>query len=145
MWTRVVDGIEYDALGVEGEIITEAEALRRVGLGDLAPDETHHARYVEWKGYPQPFHCGHTAVYGFGPLDDPEKNDRRGSGRRYQENVRVSQHHCSGNVLFSWGGVGLSTRYDGRKYAYRLNSGMAVSVDTIPDTNSTCLKVVHPC
>lgn len=128
------------------EIITVAEALTRVGLADLIDDERHaysfRERYVAWTGYPKPFACGHTARYGFGPLrsdmGEPEvPNDNKGSGRAYQELVRVNQHHCSGDVLFSWASYAKSSNGG----FYQLNSSVVVSIDEIPDYKSMCLKV----
>lgn len=128
---------------IKGEIITAAEALKRVGLEDLADNGYH--PLVEWTGYPKPF-SGHTAVYGFGPLDHPEKQEdaegkRYGRGRRYQQLARVSQYICSGHVLFSWCAIGVSKNARGDEYHYRLNSSMVVSIDETPDNKSTCLKV----
>jgi len=66
------------------EIITAAEALTRVGLGDLVTDSCHRSR-VEWAGYPRPFSCGHTGIYGSGPAKEGLTPDRKGSHREYQE------------------------------------------------------------
>ncbi len=92
-------------MAVEAEIIMAREALARVGLGHLAPEGPHSwGEYrVHWTGYPPPL-FGHHATYGYGPLDDPDKPDpdRRGVGRRYQAVHQVSQHTCSGPVLFAW-------------------------------------------
>lgn len=117
------------------EYVTVSQALARVGLGDLAPD--YGADWiVGWTGYPQPFACGHTAIYGFGPLDSEEKNDSRGAGRRYQQLARVSQHVCGGHVLFSW------ARYSGDKSPFQLRGGLAVVVTETDDSHAMCLKVV---
>lgn len=82
------------------EIVSVREALRRVDLESLTMT-LHEDVIVEWTGYPKPFRCSHDAVYGFGPLDQPDKNDPRGSGRRYQKSARVNQYFCGGDVLFS--------------------------------------------
>ena len=127
------------------EIITVAECLKRIGLEDLMVegDGGYTNSFVEWNGYPKPFACGHTGVYGFGPLKKdcgyPEvvENDHRGSGRLYQERVRVNQHSCSGDVLFSFPSYAKDFRGD----FYRINSSMVISIDTIPDYKSTCLKL----
>lgn len=124
------------------EIITMAECLKRIGLEDLvsADSWSQHNTFVEWNGYPRPFPCGHTDTYGFGPLrkdygfPEATENDSKGSGRLYQDRVRVNQYHCSGEVLFSfpcWS----------HDKAFRLNHSMVISIDTIPDCKSTCLKV----
>jgi hypothetical protein len=135
------------------EIITVAEALTRIGLASLI-DEANPYRFqqtfVGWDGYPTPFACGHTGVYGFGPIYDESKtNDHKGSARAYQERVRVSQHLCSGDVLFdfpvyrktdsptAW--LDVVTVTAGR--FCRVNSSMVISIDTIPDYKSTCLKL----
>ena len=120
------------------EIMLAADVLARVGLGDLAgPHE--YRDLVEWTGYPTPFACGHTSVYGFGPLDKPELHEthegkRAGKGRRYQEKVRVNQHQCSGDVLFVWQGIS-ETR------GTPINTALVVSVDRLPDDGRTCLKI----
>lgn len=113
------------------EIISVREALRRVNLEPLAMT-MHEDILVEWTGYPVPFPCAHDAVYGFGPIDRPESNDRQGSGRRYQKSARVNQYLCGGDVLFSW------TRFDsaGR---FALNSSAVVSVTRTDDSGSACL------
>lgn len=133
--------------GVRGEVITAAEALARVGLADLAGDHEHRT-LVDWTGTPQPFACGHTDTYGYGPLDRPDENDRQGKGRRYQGLARVSQHVCSGPVLWSWACVGTGTGGH-----YRLRLGFGVVITHIDDDaagkplplgrGSTCLRVVH--
>jgi hypothetical protein len=120
------------------ELITTREALARVGLGDLMSESAPYANtLVAWEGYPRPFACGHTAVYGFGPLDRPEDNDQSGRGRRYQDTVRVNQYHCGGEVLFSW--CCWSRSLSDRPYQTAMN--MVVSVREVPDRHSTCLAV----
>lgn len=139
------------------EIITVAEALTRIGrasLIDPANPYRFQEQYVGWDGYPTPFACGHTGVYGFGPLKkdvgfpDATDNDHKGSGRLYQGRVRVNQYLCSGEVLFSFpvytkttGRVTWDTVVTPAGNFYQLNSSMVVSIDTIPDAKSTCLKL----
>jgi hypothetical protein len=127
------------------EVIPLAECLTRLNLADLIDQRTENL-FVGWSGYPKPFPCGHTDVYGFGPMrrdgygpDAKEvENDRKGSGREYQMHVRVNQYLCSGEVLFSF------PRYS-KSYAtgefYEINSSVVISIDEIPDSKSTCLKV----
>lgn len=119
------------------EIILAADALVRVGLADLATPYEFRA-LVRWTGYPRPFPCGHTAAYGFGPLDRPELHESRenlihGKGRRYQQTVRVNQYQCSGDVLFSWQGWS--------EHGHSINTSLVVSIDTLPDDKRTCLKI----
>lgn len=109
------------------EIILAREALRRVNLEDLWDDSLDDV-LVEWTGYPKPFACGHTSIYGSGPLDNPETNNRCGAGRRYQELTRVSQHFADGAVLFSW--PVMSTT----KPHYKSRFGLAVCVIETPDS-----------
>jgi hypothetical protein len=117
------------------EIILAAEALARVGLADLAT-ATEHRWLVEWVGFPKPFSCGHTDVYGFGPLDRPDDpdNEKRGVGRRYQDRVRVSQHYCSGPVLWSWQGVSENS-------GFRLGTSLVVSFVETVDSKRPCLRI----
>lgn len=117
---------------IKGEIITVKEALERLGL-DIG-DDRYWGCLVEWTGYPKPFACGHTAIYGFGPLDNPKDNGRNGKGRRYQENVRVNQYLCGGAVLYSWPRVDYNQ-------SFLLNSDVVVCIDTIPDSHDTCLRI----
>lgn len=141
------------------EVITVAEALTRIGLASLidpANPYRFQEQYVGWDGYPTPFACGHTDTYGFGPLKkdcgypDATDNDHKGSGRLYQERVRVNQFMCSGEVLFSFAvyrkaDAGARVHWDTvvtpHGNFYQLNSSMVVSIDTIPDSKSTCLKL----
>lgn len=121
------------------EIITLKEALIRIGLEDLLSEEDSsewgRANYkVGWTGYPKPFSCGHTAVYGFGPLDKPNTDERHGDGRRYQSRVRISQSLCSGHVLFSWALYSTTG-------SYQLNSSVVISIDETPDSKDTCLRL----
>ncbi len=116
---------------ITGEVITAAEAFERVGL-KIRPHWAEDT-YIHWTGYPTLFDCGHTATYGFGPLDDPDNNDARGSGRRYQEEVRIGQFWCSGAVLMSWSLVDSRHKWVAR-------NAVVVSVDETPDGKRPCLK-----
>lgn len=115
----------------EEEIINIRECLRRVQLESLMQPEYEDIK-VAWTGYPKPFPCSHDAIYGFGPLDHPETNNRQGAGRRYQKAARVNQYLCSGDVLFSW------PRYD-HEGRFKLNSSCVVSLTKTDDSGSTCL------
>lgn len=112
----------YDA-----EVITGAEALERIGLGDIATDADRRGLVV-WAGYPRPFACGNTRVRGYGPLDREAENDRDGKGRRYQQLHRTNQRHCSGEVLFSFAGVGGKPENH-----FLINTSLVVSLDRLPD------------
>ena len=119
-------------------IILAADALDCVGLIELAGPQEFRS-LVQWNGYPRPFSTGHTAVYGFGPLDKPELHEdregkRKGAGRRYQQKVRVNQHMCGGDVLFYWCAIS-ETR------GVPIGMALVVAVDRLPDDNSTCLKI----
>lgn len=120
------------------EIITFHEALTRLNLGELA-EGSHGEMFADilvgWTGYPVPFACGHTGVYGFGPLDDAANNNHRGAGRRYQKVVRVSQHVCGGNVLFNW------ARYSDKDKPFQLRGGCFVAVTKTDDNDQTCLSI----
>lgn len=138
---RMADGgpIEIDHDGTE--LVTAVEALRRVGLAELADGQSWRENQVRWTGYPQPFSCGHVGVYGFGPVDHPDrqsdgditKGKYIGAGRRYQQTVRVSQFTCSGPVLFCWTPAGAGPDVAGR-------GNLIVSVTETPDTRRTCLR-----
>lgn len=128
-------------MDVKGEVISIREALKRVGLESLAT-ESHDREFIEWDGYPIPFAVGHTAVKGFGPLDNEANNDVNGKGRRYQQIVRISQHHCDGRVLFCWGGILFS---GAKRTAYRASWGLNIVIDETPDGKDTCLKVAISC
>ncbi len=132
---------------ITGEVITVAEALKRVGLEDLIGNND---GFVEWKGTPTPFACGHTAVYGFGPLEgyntpkeeeSRTKNDRKGSQRIYQGLHRVSQAVASGPILFSWGRCAKSSTGG----FYRINSGLVVCIVKLEDDGRTALRVGTTC
>jgi hypothetical protein len=129
---------------ITGEVITVAEALKRVGLEDLIGE--HESRgFVEWKGAPRPFACGHTAVYGYGPLEgyntpaeevSRAQNDRKGSKRIYKALHRVSQATAGGPILFSWGMCAKSSDTS----FYRINSSFAVMVVDLEDDKRTALR-----
>jgi hypothetical protein len=87
------------------EIITANEALRRVGCAELC-HENYSRVFINWTGQPIAFGCGHTRVESGYP-------------------IRVSQHLCSGHVLYSWQCVS-SPEATGR---FLLNSGFCVSID----------------
>ena len=120
------------------EVITLREALTRVHLEGLMPskflaDNT----LVAWTGYPVPFSCGHDSVRGFGPFREhgEGENNGYGSGRMYQEKVRVSNSYCSGAVLFSWCCVDKSL-------LFYLEKRITISIDHPPDaTIDTVLKL----
>lgn len=118
------------------EIITVREALTRVYLEGLIPESDYQAdSLVAWKGYPVPFACGHNGKRGFGPLDESKENNSKGKGRRYQEQCRISQHFCSGAVLFNWQLVAASKKH-------YLNGSVSVSIDHPPDCKiDTVLKL----
>lgn len=92
-------------LDVQGEIITLREALDRLGLDIVSTADD---ALIEWKGYPKPFACGHTRLAKEG----------------YASTIRVSQHRCSGTVLFAWRCVSSA------KPHFALNCGAFVSIDT---------------
>ena len=134
---------------MKGEIITIREALTRVGLAGLA-DESSDRGHVEWVGYPSPFGGGDIRVRGYGPLrgdTDEEReasklsNDRDGSARLYQQPHKISQHFCGGDVLFCWGNVGGIARGT----PFHLNSATVVSIDKLPDSNTSALRVSTAC
>jgi len=70
------------------EIITFANALKRMNLGTLASD-MHRSSFVSWEGQPVPFSCGHYKV----------AKDTAG----VSQTIRVAQSHVGeGCVLYSW-------------------------------------------
>lgn len=96
----------------ECEVIPFGEALRRVGLPDLAAAEESHAdRPVLWTGTPRPFGCGSMCV------------DERG------QPVKISQHVASGRILFVWTCMAQSR---GQSSWWELNQALAVVVDKGP-------------
>jgi hypothetical protein len=93
---------------IKGEIITAREALDRVGLDiSLGCGDTNYL--VEWRGYPKPFACGHTA---------------KGEG---DTTVRVNQAYASGPMLYSWQRIGKGEN-NGGAYFYHLASSLVVSI-----------------
>jgi hypothetical protein len=120
------------------EVITLSEALKRINLADL-DKPSYQSQFIGWTGYPRPFGCGHTGVYGFGPLKDGvAKTDRYGKDRIYQQTVRVNQHFCSGEVLFSFQSYAFSST---SKSYYAICGSVVISIDQTPDSKDTCLKV----
>jgi len=126
-WSPVGRRIDERRMGPE--VITAREALTRIKLGQLAPEGWAWANVlVDWTGYPEPL-WGHAAVYGYGPMERPDQPDpeRRGVGRLYQSVHQVSQHSCSGPVLFSF------SRYQAR-------GSIVVSIVELEDRGGTALR-----
>lgn len=132
------------------EVITVAEALRRVGLEELI-EGSHERQHLGWTGYPKPFACGHVKEMGFGPLvsgdgrylSEAEAKEHPGARRLYTHRVRVNQHYCSGQVLFYWGRF---LPYSNPRRAgefFAAQGGFAVVLDVPPGEREPVLKVVE--